>query len=714
MTRWAAAVSPTNVHPEYPRPQLARADWLNLNGLWDYAICPGTNETVTQYDGKILVPFPIESALSGVSKPLQPASALCYRRTLSVPANWKGRRVRLQFGAVDWACKVVVNGRQIGQHQGGYERFGFDITDALKWTGQEEMVVRVTDPTEGDQPRGKQSLKPEGIFYIANSGIWQTVWLEPVPVICMDDLRITPDIDSKQLKLRVAVNSLAEDLEIEATARADGTEAGHVSGQPNTELSLPILKPKLWSPESPFLYDLKVRLKRGGKELDRITSYFGMRKVSLVQDRQGYTCIGLNGLAKFQIGVLDQGFWPDGIYTAPSEEAMDADLATIKSGGFNMVRKHVKIEPDRWYYLCDKLGLLVWQDMPSGNNATAAGQRQFESELLHMLKDLHNHSSVVIWVLFNEGWGQYDTQRLTQKLKALDPSRLIDSASGWTDMRVGDIVDVHNYPGPAAPQSEPRRAAVLGEFGGLGLVVDGHCWSNRRQWSYRMESNSLALADSYENLLRQISVLHETRGLSAAVFTQTADVETECNGLLSYDRAVVKMERSRLAVANGFTRRAALNRVFAADATLGNPEWRYTCEKPGNEWITPGLEDASWKQGQAGFGTPQTPGAIINTVWDTSDIWLRRQFTISTADLAGAKLEVHHDEDAEVYLNGVLAAKLPGFISNYDVFDIRPEAMASLHAGTNTLAVHCHQTSGGQYIDVGVVGLPAEEGTAGP
>jgi Glycosyl hydrolases family 2, sugar binding domain/Glycosyl hydrolases family 2, TIM barrel domain/Glycosyl hydrolases family 2 len=708
MTRWAAQVSPTNVHPEYPRPQLVRPDWLNLNGLWDYAIRPLTAEVPAHYDGKLLVPFALEAALSGVGKPLDDQSALWYRRTVTIPPGWKGRRVRLQFGAVDWQCKLMVNGREIGSHRGGFERFGFDITDQLHWERDEEIVLRVTDPTEGDQPRGKQSHHPEGIFYSSSSGIWQTVWLEPVPQVCIDELTMTPELDAKGLRLRVAVNSLSEDLFVEAVARSRGEQVAQVRGHANTELFLPISNPSLWSPDTPFLYELEVRLVQADREQDRVSSYFAMRKVSLVQDKHGFTRIALNGQPLFQVGTLDQGFWPDGIYTAPTDAALQSDIIFLKSAGFNLARKHVKIEPDRWYYWCDKLGLLVWQDMPSGNNATPAGQREFEAELLHMVKDLYNHPSVIVWILFNEGWGQYDTQRLTQRLKALDPSRLVDSASGWTDLHTGDLADVHNYPGPAAPQPESRRAAVLGEFGGLGLIVEGHSWSPTRHWGYRMEPDRDALENSYFRLLRQVGSLSEVRGLSAAVFTQTTDVETECNGLLSYDRAVAKLAPADLARANAAIQHPAADEVIVADAMQGPATWSYTFQTPATNWFAPVFAAVDWQKGEAGFGTPQTPGALVKTLWNTSDIWLRREFVLGNQDLQGIKLEVHHDEDAEIFLNGVLAANLPGFVSNYDQFDLFSQALATLKPGLNTLAVHCHQTSGGQYIDVGLV-IPRTE-----
>jgi beta-galactosidase/beta-glucuronidase len=505
------------------------------------------------------------------------------------------------------------------------------------------------------------------------------------------------------LRLRVAVNSLDDSISFEAIARAGGEQAGQVRGPVNTEVFLPISKPKLWSPDDPVLYDLEVRLTEAGHEQDRVSSYFGLRKIGLLQDKHGFTCIGLNGQPLFELGALDQGFWPDGIYTAPTDEALRSDIAFLKSAGFNLARKHVKIEPDRWYYWCDKLGLLVWQDMPSGNNATPAAQRGFEAELLHMVNDLYNHPSVIVWVLFNEGWGQYDTQRLTQRLKTLDPSRLVDDASGWTDMRTGDIVDMHNYPGPNAPSPEPRRAAVTGECGGLGLVVDGHSWSSTRRWSYRMETNCVALERAYSSLIREIYNLHEARGLSAAIYTQTADVETECNGLLSYDRAVAKLDAALLARINRTIQYPALGQVILADAMHGPATWKYAFQEPGTNWFTAGYDDSGWKEGPAGFGTEQTPGAVVKTEWKTADIWLRRRFTLGAENLRDVKLEVHHDEDAEIYFNGVLAANLPGFITAYDQFDLLPAALESLKPGPNIVAVHCHQTTGGQYIDVGLI-----------
>lgn len=701
MTRWAAQVGPTNAHPEYPRPQMVRPEWLNLNGIWNYAVASTGSAGVTNSEGTILVPFPIESALSGVKQSFDEKSVLWYQRRFSVPPAWRGQRIRLHFGAVDWETRVMINGREVGRHRGGYDGFSFDITDKLQWTGNEELVVAVTDPTEGDQPRGKQSRKPEGIFYTPTSGIWQTVWLEPVPEVCIDDINLTPDVDGQALRIRAAVNNLSGSLRIEAVAITNGQEAGRVEGLPNSELHLAVHSPHLWSPDDPFLYDLRLNLLDGKRVVDSVSSYFGMRKISLRKDNTGVTRIALNDQFLFEIGALDQGFWPDGIYTAPTDEALRFDIEFLKKAGFNLARKHVKVEPDRWYYWCDKLGLLVWQDMPSGNNTTPEGRTQFEVELQRMVEGRRNHPSIVMWVLFNEGWGQYDTERLTSWLKSLDNSRLVDNASGWTDKRVGDVIDIHSYPGPDPPARDPDRAAVLGEFGGLGLRLDGHSWSTNF-WAYLKFPDAKALNDRAEELLERLHILRESFGLSAAVYTQTTDVETECNGLLTYDRAITKMEPETTEAAN-WDSRERRSRVIVPNALYARVTWKYTTNRPTAQWVEAGYDDSKWQTGVGGFGTQGTPGAVINTVWNSDDIWLRREFKLDTQDLRGAEIQMHHDEDAEVYLNGVLATQVPGYITSYEEVPAAPKAIAALKIGTNVMAAHCHQTQGGQFIDIGII-----------
>ena len=538
-TRWTKDVSPTNALPEYPRPQMVRKDWLNLNGLWDIKLGDGT-------ESKILVPFAIQSALSGVMKH---ADRVTYRRSFEIPKGWSGQKVLLHFGAVDWESTVFVNGKKIGVHRGGYDAFSFDITDALKGEGAQEITVEVFDPTDlGGQPRGKQKLKPGSIMYTATTGIWQTVWLEPVAPAHIESLKIVPDVDESCLRLTVFGSG-----SVEAVASEDGKVIAQVTGQAGSELKLSIPSPKLWSPDSPHLYDLRVSLKSGDKTVDAVTSYFGMRKIALGKDDKGITRMMLNGKPVFQVGPLDQGFWPDGIYTAPTDEALRFDIAETKRLGFNTTRKHVKVEPDRWYYWCDKLGLLVWQDMPCGNSYTDKQQPidkpQFKSELVNMVKNNWNHPSIIMWVVFNENQGQHDTEALVAEVKALDPSRLVNNASGNDDKNCGDVIDKHSYPGPESPKPEENRAAVLGEFGGLGLPVDGHTWT-KKTWGYEGTKNIEDLTKGYEKLLSKSWELNVTAGLSAVIYTQLTDVETECNGLLTYDREINKVVPERAAAAN--------------------------------------------------------------------------------------------------------------------------------------------------------------------
>lgn len=561
MTRWARDVSPTNAHPEYPRPQMVRTDWLNLNGLWDYAIRPKDDDRPREFDGQILVPFPVESALSGVMQPIDEKQRLWYRRTFDIPAAWAGRQVLLHFGAVDWEATLWINSQEVGTHRGGYDPFTFDITAALHKTGPQEIVVAVWDPTDtGPQPRGKQVLKPEGIWYTPTSGIWQTVWLEPVPETYIDRLRITPDPDRPSVSVSVAASSEpAPGRTLEVIAYDNGSEITRSSG-PGTDFELVIPNAKLWTPNTPHLYDLKVTLRKDGQPIDEVTSYAGLRKISLGKDENGVTRIMLNNQPFFMYGPLDQGFWPDGLYTAPTDEALRYDIEMTRQLGCNMARKHVKVEPDRWYYWCDKLGLLVWQDMPSGDRyiggrdpditRSEESARQFDLELTRIIDAFRNHPCIVMWVPFNEGWGQFDTPRVVELVRKLDPTRLVNNASGWTDRGIGDVHDIHSYPGPAVPRLEDKRAAVLGEFGGLGLPLPGHTWQAEKNWGYRSYTTQDELTDAYIALIKKLHPLTGASGLAAAVYTQTTDVEVEVNGLMTYDRAVLKMDKDRITAAN--------------------------------------------------------------------------------------------------------------------------------------------------------------------
>jgi hypothetical protein len=725
MTRWAKDVRPEKAWPDYPRPTMVRPQWQNLNGLWDYAIRPKAEDRPKEFDGTILVPFAVESALSGVQKPVGGANRLWYRRTFDVPVGWRGRRLLLHFGAVDWEATVWVNGRQVGTHRGGYDPFHFDITGALKAAGPQEIAVAVWDPTdEGTQPRGKQVRKPGGIWYTAVTGIWQTAWLEPVPEASIAGLKTVPDIETGSLRLSVEVRGAGQADVVRAVATDGQAEAARAEAPAGQPLALALKNPKLWTPDEPFLYGLRVSLVRNGKAVDEVESYFGMRSIALGKDESGLTRMMLNGRFLFQLGPLDQGWWPDGLYTAPTDEALRYDLEVLKRLGMNMLRKHVKVEPERLYYWCDRLGLLVWQDMPSGDRyiggrdpdlqRTPESAAQFELELKRVIEAFGNHPSIVMWVPFNEGWGQYDTARIVDLIKKQDPTRLVDNASGWTDRKVGDVNDVHSYPGPGMPRPEADRAAVLGEFGGLGLPIRGHLWQEDKNWGYRSFKSPQDLTIGYLGLIEKMQPL-VAAGLSAAVYTQTSDVEIEVNGLMTYDRAIVKMDQRLLAAAN---RRLYLPppviKTIIPTSQLDPQTWRYTTEPPKADWQKADLDDSAWKSGPGGFGTQGTPGAVVGTEWKTADIWMRRTFDISDAKLVAPHLRIHHDEDAEIYINGRLAARFSGYTTDYVVEPLDARAVALLKTGRNTLAVHCRQTIGGQYIDVGLVDVVRREAAPPP
>ena len=724
-TRWAAEVSPDNVHSEYPRPQMQRKDWQNLNGLWDYAIKPKNESAPAKYDGEILVPFCVESALSGVMKPVGPKNKLWYRRTFTIPKDWKGQNILLHFGAVDWQTTVFVNGIKVGSHKGGYDPFSFDITAALK-KGKNKLVVEVWDPTDaGTQPRGKQVARPSGIWYTAVTGIWQTVWLEPLPKAYIRSIKIEPDIDDSAVYVTADIVG-GKGLVVHANATIPFSDSDNTNefsgfwGKAGERLRISIPSAKLWSPDSPYLYDLEVTLHLGkngspfgGEKIDFVKSYFGMRKIALAKDSQGINRLFLNNKPLFQYGPLDQGWWPDGLYTAPTDEALRYDVEITKKLGFNMLRKHVKIEPARFYYHCDKLGVLVWQDMPSGDKyiggndpdlkRTPESAGQFDLELKNMIDTFYNHPSIVMWVPFNEGWGQFDTERVTKWIKEYDPTRLVNNTSGWVDRKVGDVHDIHSYPGPATPANEENRAAVLGEFGGLGLPVEGHTWLDKGNWGYRSYENAGDLTKAYLDLIQNLRPLIY-RGLAAAVYTQTTDVEIEVNGLMTYDRDVLKMDTATVTAANNklYLPPPAIRTITEA-ADTAKIKWRYTTKKPADNFQSVNFDDTAWEQGIGGFGTKDTPGAIVGTAWNTSDIWIRRTFETSDTKLADIYLNIHHDEDAKVYINGQLAAELTGWTSSYTLTHISKAAQKAIKPGKSIIAIHCHQTSGGQYIDAGLV-----------
>lgn len=731
MTRWAKEVSPENALPEYPRPQLVRERWQNLNGLWDYAITPKGEEKPAEFDGKILVPFAVESALSGVMKRVGDENRLWYRRTFTVPKDWRadGQRVLLHFGAVDWQTSVWVNGKEVGKHEGGYDPFSFDLTDALaKGDGEQEIVVGVWDPSEkGTQPRGKQISNPHGIWYTPVTGIWQTVWLEPVPEDHVASLRIETNFDEETVSV-IAEVAGAEGATVRVSVphvEIDGRQLrmraaeGPAEGQAGQPVTVKLLGRQPWSPDKPFLYGLKVEVLRDGRVADTVTGYFASRKVEVAKDEEGINRLFLNGEPLFQFGPLDQGWWPDGLYTAPTDEALKYDIEVTKQLGFNMARKHVKVEPARWYYHCDQLGLMVWQDMPNGDRhigpndpditRTAESEAIYRKEWTAIIDSLRNHPCIVCWVPFNEGWGQFKTNEYLAFTKKLDPTRLVDGPSGWSDRGEGDMHDMHNYPGPGMFPVESDRASVLGEYGGLGLPVEGHLWKQQDNWGYRSYKNQEDLIRAYTNLTRALPPLIG-KGLAAAVYTQTTDVEVEVNGLMTYDRAVIKLPPERVTEINKTVYAPPPREVVLAPTSEEQPQtWRYTTQEPGEGWQAAAFDDSSWKESAAGFGTEGTPGAEVRTKWDGSGIWLRDTVTLPEKVHALA-LRIHHDEDATVYLNGKPIASLPGYTTEYALVPLDEEATKAAKPGENVLAIHCKQTAGGQYIDAGLVDLvPAEK-----
>ncbi|MFC1553671.1 chitobiase/beta-hexosaminidase C-terminal domain-containing protein [candidate division KSB1 bacterium] len=585
-TQWTKKVSPKNVLKEYPRPQMIRDEWRNLNGLWDFAVTDTSEGIPEIFNEKILVPFSVESSLSGIGRRVDETNRLWYRKLFEIPSKWKNKRILLHFGAVDWETVVYVNGKNAGEHRGGYDPFSVDITEFCLPDSEQELIISVWDPTtEGEQPRGKQTLRPRGIYYTPSSGIWQTVWLEPVEETYIQRIRTIPDIDRSTLVLQVETNSDEENIGIKAEVFEGGKNIAATTGTTGEDIIITIPDAKWWSPDSPFLYDLHITMTATEKNIeDHVESYFGLRKIEIRSDEKNITRLFLNNKFIFQLGPLDQGFWPDGLYTAPTDDALLFDIEFMKDMGFNMVRKHVKVEPSRWYYWCDKLGLLVWQDMPNGRSRTDEGKEQFERELENVVTNFYNHPSIIMWVPFNEGWGQYDTERIVQNIKEIDPSRLVDNASGWTDRETGDVIDIHSYPNPRSPIPEPDRAAVLGEFGGLGFNVADHAW-NSEGWGYALLETQSDLITTYEDLYKNLLPLIDSPGLSAAVYTQITDIESENNGLMTYDREIIKIpvETAKLAH-NGYL---PPEKTGKADIYIDKTDVTLICSKTGAEiWYT--------------------------------------------------------------------------------------------------------------------------------
>lgn len=574
-TRWAEEVSPANVHKEYPRPQMVRPDWKSLNGLWEYSITGKGDPLPETFEGRILVPFAVESSLSGVGRGLKADDALWYRTTFKVPGSWKGKRLMLNFEAVDWRADVFVNDILVGTHTGGYTHFSFDVTPYLNG-GTNTLVVKVLDGTDNDlQPRGKQVSNPKGIWYTAVSGIWQSVWIEPVAKAHVADYNVVSNIKDGSVEVSVCTEGTQEGDVVRVALREGGIGYSTESGAGGTVLaegkvvpggtvSLNVKDAKLWTPDSPYLYGLDLQVLRNGKVIDKVRAYTAIREVNTFIKNKNTNLMGLNGEALFHFGPLDQGWWPDGLYTAPTDEALEYDIRKTKDFGFNMIRKHVKVEPARWYYHCDRLGMIVWQDMPSFSDnhdhvwgmyyygegtdfpATEAAKANYYKEWGEILAQLKKFPCIAVWVPFNEAWSQFDTKEVVEFTYSCDPTRLVNQSSGgnWEE-GVGDILDNHHYPWPAMRMWDKRMINVLGEYGGIGFPVEGHLWQSDRNWGYVQYKSGEDVLKEYEGFADHLMLLIK-QGLSAAVYTQTTDVEGEVNGIMTYDRAVIKMDEARL------------------------------------------------------------------------------------------------------------------------------------------------------------------------
>ena len=564
MTVWGENLDPENVLAEYPRPQMIRDRWMNLNGLWDYAIT-ASDAAPEKMDGKILVPFAVESALSGVGRAVTENDALWYEREFTIPEDWAGQRIILHFGAVDWKAEVFVDEQFAGEHTGGYSPFSFDVTDLLGKGRKHTLKLKVTDRTDNwFQPRGKQVSNPEGIWYTAVTGIWRTAWMEPVPAARINSYYAVSDIDAGTLTVTVDA-SVEEGDAVEVVLLADGAPVAKAEGR---EVVLPVPEMKLWSPSDPYLYDLEIKVLRGGEAVDCVKGYTAMRKISYAADKDGHKRMLLNNEPLFQYGPLDQGWWPDGLYTAPSDEALAFDIEKTKEMGFNLIRKHVKVEPARWYWHCDRLGMLVWQDMPNiADNSTNVwdnrtyndgtdtpvteeGKANYYKEWSEIINAYKVFPCIVSWVPFNEAWGQFDTEAVVQFTRAQDPTRLINYASGGNFVKCsGDILDLHNYPHPEMYLYDKDYVNILGEYGGIGWPVEGHLWQPNRNWGYVQFKSADEVLDTYEKYADMLIGLIDD-GFAAAIYTQTTDVEIEVNGLMTYDRKVVKLDMERLSAIN--------------------------------------------------------------------------------------------------------------------------------------------------------------------
>lgn len=710
-TAWGEKVTPANAWRQYPRPQLVRSEWLNLNGNWDYAIVSKNASQPKKYEGKMLVPFCAESSLSGVGKLVKPDQKLWYNRQFQVPGSWKGKNVILHFDAVDWETTVWLNGKKVGEHKGGSDPFAFDITRYLK-RGDQQLVVSVWDPTDtGMQPRGKQVLNPRGIWYTPVTGIWQTVWLEPVSKTHIKTLVPEANIDDSKVVIKNQVPGATGKDKLVVRVLKDNKLVAEKTGAANAPLEISLPQAERWTPYNPSLYQLEVQLVNGSRTLDQVKSYFAMRKISVGKDALGFERLLLNNQPLFQYGTLDQGWWPDGLLTPPSDEAMRFDMDVLKKMGFNMLRKHIKVEPSRYYYYADSLGLLVWQDMPSGFESDkdgiqairpeatedwvrpAASARQFEQEWKSIMDHLRFFPSIVVWVPFNEGWGQYDTKRIVDWTQQYDPSRVVNGVSGWTDRKVGPIYDAHHYPGPGMEPAEqnPGRVMVLGEFGGLGWPVPGHIWNpNMRNWGYRTYQTNEVLVKEYARLMYNLYPMIN-RGLSAAIYTQTTDVEGEVNGLMTYDRKKIKMDPELMRILHNPLYNKAVKASFLVwDSELSPQSMFVSSQDP--------LKDNKGEINGSAFAA--ATGPLMLEKGDQR--WAYRTFNLGQELPKNLQLRLLGHGDVNVYLNGRLVAdKFVNAKRHYDELNLS-DYDGYLKAGENMLLVEMKKVGSKGAFDFGL------------
>jgi hypothetical protein len=725
-TEWGKQVTPENVWQEYPRPAMKRSNWTNLNGLWNYAIAGKDDGKPTNWDGEILVPFAVESALSGVKKSITKNDAIWYSRTIKVKKNNK-KTYLLNFEAVDYQSTVWVNGTEVGENTGGNLPFSFDMTKALK-SGNNNITLKVYDATNAHgvyQLHGKQVMKPTGIWYTPVSGIWQTVWMEELPKKYIKSLKITPKITGD---VTVEVDAAGSE-EISLTASLNGKKVAQTKTR-NGIINFKIKSPKLWSPETPTLYDLEIIYGQ-----DTVTSYVGLRETTIASDSNGNLRFMLNGKPYFHWGTLDQGWWPDGLLTPPSDQAMLFDIKFLKAAGFNTIRKHIKVEPRRYYTYCDRIGMLMWQDQVSNAHSGDSprwtrlqpnpekrvwpqrAHQQYMKELKQMIDGLYSHPCIVQWVPFNEAWGQHQTVEVGQWTMDYDPTRQINIASGGNWYPIGHIVDQHHYPHPSFPFELGKDGRfdgfvkVVGEFGGHGFPVKDHLWDpSKGNWGYgELPKDKQEWKQRYATSIHNMCVL-KMQGIAGAIYTQTTDVEGEINGLLTYDRKE-KVGHQWLKVLSDMllnTPGTGKVEIMLPTAREEIRTWNYTLDQPAADWAKPQFDDSAWQKGKAGFGTVGTPNVPVKTKWDTSSIWIRHSFQLNEVPKGLTILKIYHDEDADVYLNGQKIAELKGYTTGYISLFMDAKARTAFKVGTNVIAIHCKQTIGGQFIDAGFSGVIPE------